>query len=165
VPLFVTVILGAGLVKRVAIFDEFTTGAGDGLRTCVRVLPSLVALMTAVEMLQASGITEQIASLLSSPAAAIGFPPEALPLAFLRPISGSGSLAALKQVLSHYGPDSHAGLVACVLQCSTETTFYTMAVYYGAVRVRHTRHTLAAASIGDISGLIFAAFTVRILLL
>lgn len=165
VPVFVLLVLGAGVAAKVPVFDEFVGGAGEGIRTCVRVLPSLVALMTAVSMLQASGITDWLAELAAPLAQKLGFPSGVIPLALLRPISGSGSLAALEQVLARYGPDSVEGLVACVLQSSTETTFYTLAVYYGAVQVRRTRHTLAAAAAGDLTGVILSALAVRLLLL
>lgn len=158
-------VLGAGLVARIPVFDEFVGGAGEGIKTCVRILPSLVALMTAVSMLQASGVTEWLADIAAPLAQKIGFPADVIPLALLRPISGSGSLAALEQVLKQYGPDSVEGLVACVLQSSTETTFYTIAVYYGAVKVRRTRHTLAAAAAGDMTGILLSALAVRLLLL
>ena len=146
VPVFVAAVLVTALVRRVPVFDEFTVGAGEGLRTCVKILPSLVALMTAVSMLQASGLLEQVTSWIAPAAEKIGLPAPVLPLALMRPVSGSGSLAVLENVFRQVGPDSLAGQVASVMQSSTETTFYTIAVYYGAVGVKRTRHTLAAAA-------------------
>lgn len=165
VPVFVFIILLVALIKKVPVFDEFTAGAGEGLRSCVSVLPPLVALMTAVAMLQASGALDFLTGLVSPAAEAIGIPAEILPMALMRPVSGSGSLAVLENIYRQYGPDSPIGLIASVLQSSTETTFYTIAVYYGAVKIKRTRHTLAAAATGDIFGVLLATLAVRFLLL
>ena len=164
VPVFVAAVLVTALVRRVPVFDEFTVGAGEGLRTCVKILPSLVALMTAVSMLQASGLLEQVTSWIAPAAEKIGLPAPVLPLALMRPVSGSGSLAVLENVFRQVGPDSLAGQVASVMQSSTETTFYTIAVYYGAVGVKRTRHTLAAAATADVTGVFLSALSVRLLL-
>ncbi len=163
-PVFVAAVLVSGLVRRVPVFDEFTAGAADGLRACVKVLPSLVALLTAVSMLRASGAMELLTAAVTPLAEKLGFPPEAVPLALLRPVSGSGSLAMLENVYAHYGADSLVGRVASVLQSSTETTFYTIAVYYGAVGVKRTRHTLAAAAGGDLCGIVLSSLAVRLLM-
>lgn len=165
VPLFVLLVLGTGLAKRVAVFDEFTAGAGDGLRTCVKVLPSLVALMTAVSMLRASGLLELLVTVAAPAAQAVGIPPEIVPLALLRPVSGSGSLAMLENIFAAYGADSMVGRVASVLQTSTETTFYTIAVYYGSVGVKQTRHTLASSMGGDLMGIVLSSLAVRLLMM
>ena len=165
VPVFILLIFLAGMIRKVPQFDEFTAGAAEGLKSCVKVIPALVALMTAVAMLQASGALEVLTDLIQPLAAKIGLPPEVVPMALMRPISGSGSLAVLENVYRQYGPDSTAGLVASVLQSSTETTFYTIAVYYGSVRIRKTRHTLAAAVTGDVFGIVLSALAVRMLLL
>lgn len=164
VPAFIIGILILGLFRRIPVFDEFIAGAGDGIRTCVKVLPSLVALMTAVSMLQASGLLDSLTALVAPLARHIGMPGEVVPLALMRPISGSGSLAVLENTLARYGADSTAGLIACVLQSSTETTFYTIAVYYGTVGIKKTRHTLAASAVGDCMGVLAATLAVRILL-
>lgn len=164
-PLFVVAVLVTGAVKRVPVFDEFCAGAREGLRAAVGILPSLAALITAVAMLRASGFTDWLVTAVSPLAAVLGFPAEALPSALLRPLSGSGSLAALRQVLADCGTESAAGLVASVLQCSTETTFYTLTVYFGAVGIRKTAHALPAAMVGDMAGMVLAALSVRLFLL
>lgn len=164
VPAFIILILLFGFSKRVPLFEEFTAGAGEGLKSCVSVIPSLVALLTAVAMLRASGALDLLTNLITPLTDAIGLPSEVVPLALMRPVSGSGSLAVLEGIYSTYGPDSVPGLVASVLQSSTETTFYTIAVYYGSVRIKRTRHTLAAAATGDIFGILFSALAVRLLL-
>lgn len=165
VPAFVATVLIVGLIRRVSVFDEFCTGAREGVKTAVSVLPSLVALITAVSMLRASGFTEWLAELLRPVTERVGFPAEALPAALLRPLSGSGSLAALRQVLVDYGTESRAGLVASVLQSSTETTFYTLTVYFGAVGVKRSGWAFPAAAVGDLTGMILAALTVKMFLL
>lgn len=164
VPTFIIGILLLGLFRRIPVFDEFIAGAGEGIRTCVKVLPSLVALMTAVSMLQASGLLDSLTALVAPLVGRIGMPGEVVPLALMRPISGSGSLAVLENTLARYGTDSTVGLIACVLQSSTETTFYTIAVYYGTVGIKKTRHTLAASAMGDCMGVLMATLAVRILL-
>ena len=115
-------------------------------------------------MLQASGLLEQVTSWIAPAAEKIGLPAPVLPLALMRPVSGSGSLAVLENVFRQVGPDSLAGQVASVMQSSTETTFYTIAVYYGAVGVKRTRHTLAAAATADVTGVFLSALSVRLLL-
>lgn len=164
VPVFIVLILSTGIARRIPVFDEFVVGAGEGLKTCIKVLPALVALMTAVSMLRASGMLELIASAVGPAAHYLGLPPEIVPLALLRPISGSGSLAMLENIYTEYGADSMIGRVSSVLQSSTETTFYTIAVYYGATGVKQTRHTLLSASGGDLTGILLSALTVRLVL-
>lgn len=164
VPVFVLLILLAGIKKRVPLFEEFTAGAGEGLRSCIGVIPSLVALLTAISMLRASGALDFLTELVAPVAQVIGLPSEVVPLALMRPVSGSGSLAVLEGIYTAYGPDSLPGLVASVLQSSTETTFYTIAVYYGSIHIKRTRHTLAAAATGDLFGIVFSALAVRLLL-
>ena len=164
VPVFVSLVLTVGAARRVQVFDEFLLGAGDGLRTCIRVLPALVALMTALSMLRASGLIELLVSGIAPAARLIGIPPEIIPLALLRPISGSGSLVMLESIYSTYGADSLASQFASVLQSSTETTFYTITVYYGSAGVKRTRHTLAAAAGGDITGILLSALAVKLLI-
>lgn len=164
VPVFVGLILTIGMIKKVPIFDEFTSGAGDGLRTCVKVLPSLLALMTAVSMLRASGLTELLTSAVEPVTKYMGIPPEVVPLILLRPVSGSGSLALLEQLYANYGADSLIGRTASVMTSSTETIFYILAVYYGAVGVKGTRHTLAAAAGGDLCSVLLSAIAVKCLI-
>jgi spore maturation protein B len=163
VPIFIALVLIAGTARRVPVFDEFLAGAGDGISTCVKVLPSLVALMTAVSMLRASGLLEILVGAVAPAAKFIGIPPEIVPLALLRPVSGSGSLAMLENIYSVYGADSLIGRVASVLQSSTETTFYTMTVYYGSVGIKRTRHTLVSAASGDLTGILLSSLMVKFL--
>lgn len=163
-PFMIGLIIFFGLLRGVKIYDVFLEGAGEGLRTALKITAPLVALISAISMLRASGALELICHGLSPLASFLSFPKDALPLAILRPISGSASLAILKDILNESGPDSFTGRVASVISGSTETTFYTLAVYFGSVGIKNTRHTLRSALIGDITGTILGAIIVRMLL-
>lgn len=125
-------------------------------------LPALVALMTAIAMFRASGAMDFIVSAAKPLASALHFPAEILPLALMRPVSGSGSLSVMESLLKTYGPDSLIGRIASVMQGSTETTFYTIAVYFGAVGVTKTRHTVPAALLAELCGLVMSIVAVHI---
>lgn len=133
--------------KRSDLFDEFLVGAREGMMTTVRLLPTLVALLTAVSMLRASGFLEWLAEVLTPYTARIGLPAELLPLILIRPVSGSGSNAMLIDLFEKYGADSFIGLCASVLLGSSDTLVYIIAVYFSAVGVRRTRHALLAATL------------------
>lgn len=162
IPFVVAAILLFCLCRKVAVFDAFTQGAKEGLRTAFGILPTLVGLVTAVTMLKASGALDLLAGALAPALQAIGLPAQTVPLMFMKPISGSGSTAILSQILQANGADSFAGRVAAVLSGSTETTFYCIALYYGAVKVKRTRHTLPAALVGDLSACLVAPLAVRL---
>lgn len=149
------------LCRRVDVFSALTTGAGEGLSVVLRILPPLVALLTAVYMLRASGALELLTELLTPVLTFLGIPPETVGLLLIRPVSGSGALAVGSDIMQTYGPDSTIGRTAAVMLGSTETTFYTVAVYYGAAGIRRTRHTIPAALAADITGFLAAAWTVR----
>ena len=149
------------LCRRVDVFSALTTGAGEGLSVVLRILPPLVALLTAVSMLSASGALELLTELLTPVLTFLGIPPETVGLLLIRPVSGSGALAVGSDIMQTYGPDSTIGRTAAVMLGSTETTFYTVAVYYGAAGIRRTRHTIPAALAADITGFLAAAWTVR----
>lgn len=161
VPVVVLLILAIALIRRVSVFQAFTDGAREGAQSAVRIFPSLVGLITAVSMLRASGLLDALATVLQPITARLGLPSELVPLVLLRPISGSGSIALLQELFSRCGPDSLAGRIAAVMAGATETTFYTMTVYYGAVSVRRTRHTLPAAAAADVACVLFALLAVR----
>lgn len=161
VPLVMCVILLAGIRQKVELFDVFLDGAKEGITTAVAILPSLVALMTCVGMFKASGVLDIVSFALQPVSQAIGLPAEVIPLAILRPISGSGALVIFNGLLESFGADSLIGRVASVMEGSSETTFYTIAVYYGAVRVRQTRHTLPASLTADLVGVLMSAWAVK----
>lgn len=149
------------LCRRVDVFSALTAGAGEGLTVVLRILPSLVALLTAVYMLRASGALDLLTNLLTPALTFLGIPPETVSLMLIRPVSGSGALAVGSEIMQTYGPDSTVGRTAAVMLGSTETTFYTIAVYYGAAGIRRTRHTVPAALAADLTGFLAAAWTVR----
>jgi len=163
VPLVVVMIVGHGLSKGLPVFDLFIEGAKDGLLTAARILPALVALMTAVGMFKASGALDLLSFALEPLGKLFGLPRDLLPLALLRPISGSGAMAIFDDLLRIHGPDSLIGRIASVMEGSTETTFYTIAVYYGAAEIRQTRHTVPAALSADLTGFFLSALLVRML--
>ncbi len=160
VPAIVAAFLLYGLFKNVPVFDVFLEGAREGLSTAIHILPSLVGLMTAVGVFNASGALDLISHGLKPVAELLGLLPQVMPLALLRPVSGSGGMAIFRELLADHGPDSFVGRVASVMMGSTETTFYTIAVYYGAVNIRKTRHTLPAALGADLAGFVFSSLAV-----
>ncbi len=164
IPFFIALIMIIGLVKRVDVFSEFTEGAKENLKSAVSVLPALIALMTAIGMFKASGALDFISEAISPLTNFLGFPEECIPLAIIRPVSGSGALAVFENILADVLPDSFAGRVASVIIGSTETTFYTIAVYYGITKVKKTRQALPASLAADFTGFILSALTVRIFL-
>ena len=164
IPVFIALIMIVGLIKKVDVFGEFTDGAKENLRSAFEVLPALIALMTAIGMFKASGGLDIISAAISPITELLGFPRECIPLAIIRPVSGSGALAVFESILNDISPDSFPGRVASVMIGSTETTFYTVAVYYGITKVKKTRHTIASSLTADLTGFIFSALTVRLLL-
>ena len=150
------------LWRRVDVYGALTTGAGEGLTVLLRITPSLVGLMTAVSMLRASGAMDWLSSVCAPLLELAGIPPELTPLMLIRPVSGSGALAVGSDVISRCGPDSYAGRVAAVMLGSTETTLYTIAVYFGAAGITRTRHTIPAALAADLTGFIGSALAVRL---
>lgn len=160
------VIAGAalwGVLSGTDVFEVMLDGIKDGLGVLLRIFPSLVALLTAVHMLRASGALEALTALLSPLLTLLGIPPETAPLMLLRPVSGSGALAAATELIGQYGPDSYIGRTAAVMLGSTETTFYVIAVYFGAAGIKRTRWAVPAALCADITGFAVSALAVRLL--
>ena len=149
--------------KGVDVYAAMTEGAGEGLRTLVRILPALVAHLTAVYMLRASGVLDALSGALEPILSKVGLPGELLPLMLVRPVSGSAALGVGSELIGTYGPDSELGRMAAVMLGSTETTLYTAAVYFGSVGADRTRYAVPAALCADLAGFLAAAWTVRIL--
>lgn len=162
-PAIFILILGYASLRRVPVFDTFLTGAAKGLSSAASILPALVGLLCAISMLRASGLLDFLGNLLSPALSKVGMPQGVLPLALLKPVSGSGALAMIKDVFDTNGVDSFAGKVASVMLGSSETTFYTLAVYYGAVGVRDSRYTVSAAVLADIVGVCAAVLICNLL--
>ena len=164
IPAIVMALTAAyGLAKGVDVFGAMTDGIADGLKVVLRIFPSLVALLTAVYMLRASGALEALTHLLTPLFALVGIPVETAPLMLLRPVSGSGALAVAGELIGEYGADSLIGRTAAVMLGSTETTFYVIAVYFGAVGIKKTRYAIPAALCADLTGFAASALAVRLL--
>ena len=156
-PLLILSLLLVGVAARVRVYESMVAGARDGLDVAVRIVPYMVAILAAVGMFRASGLLDVIVHALDPITSAVGFPAEALPMALLRPLSGSGSFAVMSEILQTHGPDSFVGMLASTLQGSTETTFYVLTVYAGVAGIKNVRHALPACLVGDLAG--FAAAT------
>ena len=161
IPLLLAAVAVWGLRQRVDVYAALTDGAAEGLRVLLRIFPNLVALLTAVYMFRASGALDWLTALLAPVLTAMGIPPETTPLLVIRPLSGSGALAAGSELMETYGVDSTIGRTAAVMLGCTETTFYTIAVYFGAAGVRKLRYTIPAALTADLAGFLAAAWCVR----
>ncbi len=163
VPLLLAGIPLYALTRRVKVYPAFLEGAKAGFETGVRIIPPLVAVMVALGMLRASGALDALADLLAPVLGPLGVPASVLPLVVIRPMSGGGALGVVGDVLRSDGPDSYAGRLASVMCGSTETTFYVLAVYFGAAGVTRYRHALPAALLADLAGMAAALVVVRLL--
>ena len=151
-----------GLVKRVDLWDALIAGAQDGLKVLLRIVPALIGLLTAVYMLRASGALELLGEALEPVLRMVGIPVEVIGLLLVRPVSGSAALGVGAELISSYGPNSLVGRTAAVMLGSTETTFYTVAVYFGAAKVARTRYAIPAALCADVAGFLAAAWATRL---
>jgi spore maturation protein SpmB len=151
-PILIVGLLLVGVAGRVRVYESMVEGAKEGLEVVVRILPYLVAILVAVAIFRASGALDLLISLLGPVTSRVGLPAEALPMALLRPLSGSGAFAVMSEIVTVHGPDSFIGNLTCTIQGSTETTFYVLTLYYGASGTRNIRHTLVACLIGDVAG-------------
>ncbi len=162
VPVVIVFVVVFGACRKVDLFDSFTKGAKEGIESLVSVAPSLIGLVIAVSMLEASGFFDIVSRILAPVCSFVAIPPEVVPLGLMRPVTGSGSFAILNNILEKYGADSMIGRTASVMAGSTETTFYAIAVYYGSCGVKKTRHTVPAALTADLLGMLFAAWSVKL---
>ncbi|MGR9074029.1 MAG: nucleoside recognition domain-containing protein [Gammaproteobacteria bacterium] len=158
VPCLVVLLLGFGAWRRVRVYEVFVEGAKDGFNVAVKIIPYLIAILGAIAMFRSSGAMQVMIEAVGRVTGLLGFPAEALPMALLRPLSGSGAYGVVAATLQDpaIGPDSYVGYLVSTLQGSTETTFYVLAVYFGAVQVRRIRHALAAGLTADLAGIIAA---------
>ncbi len=165
IPGLVVGLLGFGVARRVRVYEVFVDGARDGFQVAIRIIPYLVAILVAVGMFRASGALALLITPLGAVTELFGLPPEALPMALLRPLSGSGAYGILASIINDpaIGPDSYTGYLVSTFQGSTETTFYVLAVYFGAVGIRRIRHALVAALTADVAGIAAAVFICSLL--
>jgi len=160
-PLIIALAAVWGMAKRVDVYGALVQGAGEGLGVLVKIVPAMVGLMTAVYMLRSSGAMEAAGELLSPFLTRLGVPPETVGLLLVRPVSGNAALGVGSELIATYGPDSAIGRTAAVMLGSTETTFYTIAVYFGAAGIRKTRYAVPAALCADVAAFLAAAWAVR----
>ena len=153
-PLLIVLIPMYGLFKKVPVYEEFVVGAKEGFDIGVRIIPYLVAILFAIGMFRASGAMDWMITLLEPVLSLVGFPAEVLPMALLRPLTGSGSVGILADLIATHGEDSLIVKMAATMFGSTETTFYVLAVYFGAVGVKRTRYAVSAGLIADLTGVI-----------
>jgi spore maturation protein B len=156
IPVLLVGIALTGMLRGVKVYDTFIEGARDGFNVAVRIIPFLVGILVAIGMFRASGAMDMLTRALRPLLSRTSFPPEVFPLAILRPLSGSGSLALATDIIKRYGADSRIARMAATLYGSSETLFYVLAVYFGAVGVKRTRHAIPAALVGDIVAAIVA---------
>lgn len=159
---FVVLIIIIGLIKKINVYECFIDGAKSGIKTAVNILPAFIAIFIAISVFKSSGLMGYLCALISPLCEALGFPEEVLPLCIISPVSGSGSLAVFESILSQYGPDSFEGRVASVISGSTETTFYAIAVYYSAIGIKKTRHTVFCSLCADFTSYLMASLFVKL---
>ena len=162
-PSLVAVVALYGWARGVHVYDSVVEGAKEGFQVALRIIPFLVAILVVIGMFRASGGLELMVTMISPVTALIGMPAEALPMALLRPLSGSGALGVALDAMTTHGPDSLIGYMVSTYQGSTETTFYTLAVYFGAIGVKTTRHTVPACLLADVAGILAATFIVNLM--
>lgn len=163
IPMLILLFIGYGFVKKVKVYEVFVEGAKEGFDVAVKIIPYLVAMLVAIGIFRAGGAMEFLQLILSPITNFIGMPTEAMPMALMRPLSGSGSLGIMTEIIAKYGADSYLGILVSTFFGSTETTFYVLAVYFGAVNIRKTRHALAAGLLADAAGILAALFIVKLL--
>jgi spore maturation protein B len=163
IPLMLIVFLGWGIIKKVKVYEVFVEGAKDGFTTAVRIIPYLVAMLVGIGIFRASGALDLLTKFLAPATALIGMPAETLTMVFMRPLSGSGSLGVMTELMKVHGPDSLIGIMASTMYGSSETTFYVLAVYFGAAGIRNTRHAVPVGLIADLAGMLAAVWVVNLL--
>ncbi|MGL5616632.1 MAG: spore maturation protein [Sarcina sp.] len=161
IPIILVIIVIYGMFKGRKVYEWFLEGAKEGLSVCMRIFPALLAMLVAVRILRDSNVLGFINNLLAPVVGTIGLPGELVPLVLIKPLSGSGALGVFTDILNTVGPDSTTGLIASVLMGTTETIFYTITIYFGAVGIKKIRHTLWTALLADLVALIMAINMVR----
>ena len=155
----IVLFIAVGVRKKVNVYDAFIEGAKGGFETAVRIIPYLVAILVGIGVFRAAGVMDWITGGIAWVAAALGAPTDwvgALPTALMKPLSGSGSRGMMVDCMTAFGPDSFTGRLSCLFQGSTDTTFYILAVYFGSVGIRYTRHAVTCGLIADVAGTIAA---------
>ncbi|ADL49922.1 spore maturation protein [Clostridium cellulovorans] len=161
IPILICGIVIYGIVHKVKVYEVFVEGAKDGLSISVKIFPYLLAMLLSISIFRSSGAMDYLITFISPIVGLIGLPAEIVPLILIKPLSGSGALGVFAEILKNYGPDTFIGLVASIIMGGTETIFYTITVYYGAINIKKIRHTLWAAVMADITAIIVALVIAR----
>lgn len=163
IPIIILIIVTYGIFKGVHVYECFVEGAKEGIHICYRIFPYLLAMLVGVGVLRESKALDYFIGIISPAVKLIGLPPEIVPLVLIKPLSGSGALGIFAEILKKYGADTYIGRVSSIIMGSTETIFYTLTVYYGAVKIKKIRHTLWAAIMADLTAIIMAITIARFL--
>jgi spore maturation protein B len=161
IPSVIFIFLVWGIVRKVKVYEVFVEGAKEGFNIAVRIIPYLVAMLVAIGIFRASGAMDVLIGLLNPITSLIGMPAEALPMVLMRPLSGSGSLGVMAEIMNVHGTDSFIGILVSTLYGSSETTFYVLAVYFGVVSIKRIRHALIAGLLADLAGALGALLICR----
>lgn len=162
IPFIFVGIVSYGLLKKVKVYESFTDGAKEGFSTAVRIIPFLVAMLVAIGVFRASGAMDLLIKAISPVTNALRIPAETLPMAFMRPLSGGGAQGVMTDIINTYGPDSLVGRTVSVMMGSTETTFYVLAVYFGSIAIKKTRHAMPVGLLADLAGMLTAIYVAKI---
>ncbi len=165
IPIIVVIIITYGMIKGRKVYEWFVEGAKEGLKVCLNIFPYLLAMIIAVNIFREAKLLDLLNNMISPISSLIGLPKEIVPLVLVKPLSGSGALGILTDIVKTYGPDSYIGLIASVIMGTTETIFYTITVYFGAVQIKKIRHTLWAAVLADLTAIIISIFLVSKILM
>lgn len=163
IPIIILLIVTYGVIKGVKVYDCFIEGAKEGMSICVRIFPYLLAMILGVTVLRESKVLDYLIGFVNPVVKFIGLPGEVVPLVLIKPLSGSGALGVFTDVITNYGADSYIGRISSVIMGSTETIFYTLTVYFGAVGIKRIRHTLWAAILADVTATIVSVIVVTLI--
>ena len=162
-PALILLVLAVGIIKKVPFYEEFTDGAKDGFKVAINIIPYLVAIIVAISMLRASGAIEMLANVLAPLLKSWHIPADVLPLMIVRSLSGSAALGVFSDIANNLGPDSYATKLAAIMVGSSETTFYVLAVYFGAVKISKIRYALLVGLLADLVGIIAAVWVCNLM--
>ncbi|WP_315116753.1 spore maturation protein [uncultured Clostridium sp.] len=163
IPIIIVLITTYGMIKGVKVYECFIEGAKEGMSICVRIFPYLLAMILAVTVLRESKVLDYIIGIINPIVKFIGLPGEVVPLVLIKPLSGSGALGVFTDIITNHGADSYIGRIASIIMGSTETIFYTITVYFGAVGIKKIRHTLWAAILADLTAIIVSVIVVTLI--
>ncbi len=163
IPALVVFVIVYGAIRKVNVYEAFVEGAKEGFNVAVRIIPYLVAMLVAIGVFRAGGAMSILSALLSPVTSLIGMPAETIPMALMRPLSGSGALGVMSEIITAHGPDSLIGRMVSVMMGSGETTFYVLAVYFGSVSISKTRHAVPAGIVADVASILASVWIVNAL--